>query len=156
MVLVLDGKAEVLELNHQIVHTPTRAIHCPSVIRLSHLIKRPRPRARLSRREIFIRDNYTCQYCGTHTRDLTIDHVIPRSKGGPHTWENLVSACKTCNHRKGGKSLAETRMRLARMPREPRSNLYYMVHRYLEHGPLAEWLVYLPGIQTQVSSSNPS
>lgn len=156
LVLVLDGKAEVLELNHQVVHTPTRSIHCPSVIRLSHLIKRPRPRARLSRREIFIRDSYTCQYCGVHTRDLTIDHVIPRSKGGPHTWENLVSACKGCNHRKGGKILSETRMYLARIPREPRSNVYYMVHRYLEHGPLQEWLVYLPGIGTQASSSNAS
>jgi HNH endonuclease len=82
--------------------------------------------------------------------------VIPRSKGGPHTWENLVSACKTCNHRKGGKSLSETRMRLARTPREPRSNIYYMVHRFLEHGPLDEWLTYLPGIQSPVSSSNVS
>lgn len=156
LVLVLGGKAEVLELNHQIVYTPTRSIHCPSVIRLSHLIKRPRPRARLSRREIFIRDNYTCQYCGARVRDLTIDHVIPRSKGGPHTWGNLVSACKMCNHRKGGKNLSETRMRLARVPREPRSNIYYMVHRFLEYGPMEEWLIYLPGIQTPVSSSNVS
>jgi 5-methylcytosine-specific restriction endonuclease McrA len=156
LVLVLGGKAEVLELNHQIVHSPSLSIHCPSVIRLSHLIKRPRPRARLSRREIFIRDNYTCQYCGTRTRDLTLDHVIPRSKGGPHTWENLVSACKACNHRKGGKMLSETKMHLARLPREPRTNIYYMVNRYMDHGPLDEWLVYLPGIQTPGSSSNPS
>ncbi len=102
LVLVLGGKAEVLELNHQIVHTPSMSIHCPSVIRLAHLIRRPQPRARLSRKEVFIRDNYTCQYCGMRTRDLTLDHVKPRSKGGPHTWENLVSACKSCNHRKGG------------------------------------------------------
>jgi 5-methylcytosine-specific restriction endonuclease McrA len=156
LVLVLCGKAEVLELNHQIVHSPTLTVHCPSVIRLAHLIKRPRPRARLSRREIFIRDNYTCQYCGTRTRDLTLDHVIPRSKGGPHTWENLVSACKACNHRKGGKNLWETKMHLARPPREPRTNIYYMVNRYMDHGPLDEWLVYLPGIQIQGSSSNPS
>jgi len=156
LVLVLGGKAEVLELNHQVVRSPSLTVHCPSVIRLSHLIKRPRPRARLSRREIFIRDNYTCQYCGTRTRDLTLDHVIPRSKGGPHTWENLVSACKACNHRKGGKNLWETKMHLARPPREPRTNIYYMVNRYMDHGPLDEWLMYLPGIQVQGSSSNPS
>ena len=67
-----------------------------------------------------------------------------------------MSACKTCNHRKGGKSLSETRMHLARPPREPRSNIYYMVHRFLEHGPMDEWLTYLPGIQSPVSSSNVS
>jgi 5-methylcytosine-specific restriction endonuclease McrA len=156
LVLVLGGKAEVLERNHQVIHSQTLTIHCPSVIRLSHLIRRPRPRARLSRREIFLRDSYTCQYCGTHTRDLTIDHVIPRHKGGPHTWDNLVSACKTCNHRKGGKTVAEARMRLARPPREPRTNVYFMVHRYLESGPLEEWLLYLPGIQMPTSSTNPS
>jgi 5-methylcytosine-specific restriction endonuclease McrA len=144
---VLCGKAEVLELNHQIVHTPSMSIHCPSVIRLSHIIRRPQPRARLSRREIFIRDNYTCQYCGVRTRDLTLDHVIPRSKGGPHTWENLVSACKNCNHRKGGKTIAEARMPLARAPKEPKANVYHMIYRYMENGPLDEWLLYLPGMQ---------
>lgn len=153
LVLVLCGKAEVLELNHQIIHTPTTSIHCPSVIRLSHIIRRPQPRARLSRREVFIRDNYTCQYCGVRTRDLTLDHVIPRSKGGPHTWENLVSACKNCNHRKGGKTVSEARMPLARAPKEPRANVYHMIHRYMENGPLDEWLVYLPGMQKFQQSS---
>jgi 5-methylcytosine-specific restriction endonuclease McrA len=154
LVLVLCGKAEVLELNHQVIHTPSMVIRCPSVIRLSHLIRRPRPRARLSRKEVFIRDNYTCQYCGTRTRDLTLDHVIPRSKGGPHTWENLVSACKACNHRKGGKTLAEAKMHLARPPREPKANIYQMVYRYIESGPLDEWLVYLPPMQTQMPASS--
>ena len=155
LVLVLCGKAEVLELNHQVVHTPSMEIHCPSVIRLQHLVRRPQPRARLSRREVFIRDNYTCQYCGARTRDLTLDHVIPRSKGGPHTWENLVSACKPCNHRKGGKHVNEARMRLARPPREPKVNVYQMVYRYLDGGPLDEWRIYLPGVQA-ASSSHPS
>ena len=154
LVLVLCGKAEVLELNHQVVHSPSMSFHCPSVIRLSHLIRRPRPRARLSRKEVFIRDNYTCQYCGTRTRDLTLDHVIPRSKGGPHTWENLVSACRGCNHKKGGKNLDQIRMHLARPPREPKSSVYHMVYRYMQNEPLDEWLIYLPGIQ--VSSSNAS
>jgi 5-methylcytosine-specific restriction endonuclease McrA len=148
LVLVLCGKAEVLELNHQTIHTPSLSIRCPSVISLAHLIRRPHPRARLSRKEVFIRDNYTCQYCGIRTRDLTLDHVVPRSKGGPHTWENLVSACRHCNHRKGGKSVAEARMKLARPPREPKSNIYQMVYRYMEGGPLDEWLIYLPGLHS--------
>jgi hypothetical protein len=71
---------------------------------------------RLSRREIFSRDRYLCQYCGKQTRDLTLDHVLPRHRGGRHEWENLVSACKTCNHRKAGRTPHEANMRLAREP----------------------------------------
>ena len=78
------------------------------------MIRRPRPRVKLSRREIFARDRHTCQYCGRQTHDLTLDHVVPRHRGGGHTWENLVTACKSCNHRKGGKTLEEARLRLHR------------------------------------------
>ncbi|PZS03910.1 MAG: HNH endonuclease [Candidatus Chloroheliales bacterium] len=145
LMLLFNGKAEVLELNHQIIHSATTVWHAPSVIRLSMMIKRPVPRAKLSRREIFIRDEYTCQYCGLRTRDLTLDHVVPKSKGGAHTWENLVSACRSCNHRKGGKSVAESNMRLAHEPRAPRTNMYYMVHRYLRGAPNAEWEKFVPG-----------
>ena len=102
LVMVITGKAEVLEQNGLVLHTIDDDYRAPSVIRLSALIKRPRPQVKLTRREVFIRDGYICQYCGIHTRDLTIDHVMPKSRNGPHTWENLVSACKTCNHRKGG------------------------------------------------------
>src|SRR3954447_17602142 len=143
LVLVLGGKAEVLELNHHVMRSPSMNFHCPSVIRLSHLIKRPRPRARLSRKEVFIRDNYTCQYCGTRTRELTLDHVIPRSKGGPHTWDNLVSACKGCNHRKGGKTLDEARLRLVRPPFEPRSDIYSLFTPYLSDDRNEAWRTYL-------------
>src|SRR5204862_442598 len=114
LVLVDGGKAEVLEHAFGNILTPSRAIPRPSVIRLVYMIKRPRPRVRLTRREVFMRDQYTCQYCGLKTRDLTLDHVIPRHRGGPHTWENLVSACRSCNHRKGGKALEECRMPLRR------------------------------------------
>jgi 5-methylcytosine-specific restriction endonuclease McrA len=132
LVLVDGGKAEVLE--HAVGHifTPSRSIPWPSVIRLVYMIKRPRPRVRLTRREIFLRDHYTCQYCGIKTRDLTIDHVIPRHRGGRHTWENLVSACRSCNHRKGGKALEEARMPLRRSPFEPKANSYYLFAQYLE------------------------
>ena len=148
LVLVLGGKAEILELNHLLIHSTTRTIHAPSVIRLSYLIRRPHPRAKLSRREVFLRDDYTCQYCGLRTRDLTLDHVIPKSRGGKHTWENLVSACRTCNHRKGGKSLVEARMKLAREPRQPKANIYHLVYRYAQSAPLDEWVQYLPGLSS--------
>src|SRR5665811_496840 len=87
LVLVLGGKAELLEAGRGLISSATRAFPSPSVIRLMHLIKRPRPRVKLTRREIFLRDGYTCQYCGARSSGLTIDHVIPRSRGGLHTWD---------------------------------------------------------------------
>jgi 5-methylcytosine-specific restriction endonuclease McrA len=148
LVLVFNGKAEVLELNHQIIHSTSRSIHAPSVIRLSYLIRRPHPRAKLSRREVFLRDDHTCQYCGIRTRDLTLDHVMPKSRGGKHTWENLVSACRPCNHRKGGKTLVEARMKLAHEPRQPKANIYHIVYRYVQQTPFEEWVQYLPGLSS--------
>src|ERR671936_647207 len=99
-VLVDRGKAEVLEHGLGSWRSASRTYPLPSVIRLIYLIKRPRPQMRLSRREVFNRDRYTCQYCGHHgQRDLTLDHVLPRHRGGRHTWDNLVTACKACKHR---------------------------------------------------------
>jgi len=148
LVLVFNGKPEVLESNHAIIHSPMHNIHAPSVIRLAHMIRRPQPRAKLSRREVFLRDDYTCQYCGVHTRDLTLDHVMPKSRGGPHTWENLVSACRACNHRKGGKTIEEARMRPLHMPRQPKANIYHLVYRYVQAAPLEEWHKFLPGLSS--------
>jgi 5-methylcytosine-specific restriction endonuclease McrA len=136
------GKAEVLEHANGGIRTPSRIYPRPSVIRLVYLVKRPRPRAKLSRREIFLRDRYTCQYCGTRTRDLTLDHVIPRHRGGEHSWENLVSACRSCNHRKGGKALQDTKLRLLQAPQEPRSNGYHILYEYLQRHD--DWAKFLP------------
>jgi len=145
IVLVIDGKAEILETHDTTVNTARAKYPSPSVIRLVYLIKRPRPRVKLTRREIFIRDNFTCQYCGRQVSDLTLDHVIPRSRGGQHTWENLVSACKPCNHRKGGKTLSEAKMTLRQQPYEPTAGLYYTIQRRLESGISAAWEKFLPG-----------
>jgi len=143
-VVLLDrGKAEVLEHRAGSIRTPTLAIPRPSVIRLVQLVKRPRPRVRLTRREIFLRDNYTCQYCGTKTKELTLDHMVPRHRGGGHAWDNLVSACRACNHRKGGKTPEEARMALRRVPFEPRASSYYLFHQYLDHND--EWRKFIPG-----------
>jgi len=142
LVLLDGGKAEVLEHGPGGIPTPSRLYPRPSVIRLVYLVKRPRPKVKLSRREIFQRDHYTCQYCGVRTKDLTIDHVIPRHRGGKHTWENLVSACRNCNHRKGGKTLEEARMRLHRLPFEPKSNGYYILYEHIQK--YDEWSKFVP------------
>ena len=145
--LVIDGKAEVLEEHPVALVTATRSFPSPSVIRLTYLIRRPRPRVKLTRREVFIRDDFTCQYCGRQCHDLTIDHVVPRSRGGDHTWENLVSACKPCNHRKGGKSLGQARMQLRTEPAEPRAGMYYTIERRLDTDVTETWQKFLPGFQ---------
>ena len=146
IVLVSRGKAEVLEHGRAFLRSPSQRIQCPSVIRLVYLIKRPRLQARLTRREVFLRDNFTCQYCGTRSRELTLDHVVPRQRGGKHTWENLVSACSACNHRKGSKSVEEARMTLRRLPFQPKTTTYYTIAQYLPS--YGEWAKFLPSTET--------
>ena len=141
--LLFVEKAEVIEYDHHEIRTATQIFRAPSVIRLQHHIKRPRPRVRLSRREVFARDRHTCQYCGKQTHDLTLDHIVPRHRGGAHTWDNLVAACKTCNHRKGGKSLEESRMHLTRAPFEPRCDVYTLFTPYLVDPRNEAWRDYL-------------
>jgi 5-methylcytosine-specific restriction endonuclease McrA len=142
-VLVDRGKAEVLEHSDGFLRSAVQTYRKPSVIRLIYMIKRPRPQMRLSRREVFVRDRYTCQYCGKQTRDLTIDHVIPRHRGGHHTWENLVSACRGCNHRKAGHTPQEARMTLRCEPSRPPSSTYYVFYHYLE--AQSDWRKFIPG-----------
>jgi 5-methylcytosine-specific restriction endonuclease McrA len=143
-VLVGGGKAEVIELGVIVVHTSTREYTAPSVIRLLYLIKRIHPVAKLTRKEVFLRDNYTCQYCGKQAKDLTLDHVVPRHRGGPHRWENLVSACKTCNHRKGGKLAEEVKMHPIRVPHQPAVSRYYWVHQHLNGSHDPGWIKFIP------------
>lgn len=119
IVLLLSGKAEIVLDGRGEIQTPTARLPRPAVIRLAQQVKRPRRRVALTRRAVFRRDQFTCQYCGIQSNHLTIDHVIPRHRGGAHTWENVVSACPACNRRKGGKMLEEARMVLRRKPREP-------------------------------------
>jgi len=143
LVLLVVGKAEIVENGRGFIHTPNLTLPCPSVIRLGYMVKRPRPRVKLNKREIFRRDNYTCQYCGKVTTHLTVDHVIPRHRGGKYCWENLVSACPACNLRKGGKTLEEAHMRLLREPFEPRPTADYLFGQHLQEN--AEWRPYIEG-----------
>jgi 5-methylcytosine-specific restriction endonuclease McrA len=148
LVLVIGGKAEVLEQDGDVVATMRAVFSVPSVIRLQYFIRRPRPRVKLTRREVFIRDHHTCQYCGHRGGDLTIDHVIPRSRGGLHVWENVVSACRPCNHRKGGKSIAEAHMNLRVQPFEPRAGVYYTIERRLDITFRDDWHKFLPALES--------
>lgn len=145
-VLVDRGKAEILEPGHGALRTTSLSFPLPSVIRLISMIRRPRPQMRLTRREVFQRDGYTCQYCGIAGRDLTLDHVMPRHRGGKHTWENLVSACKQCNHRKAGRTPAEARMKLAREPFRPHAGSFHTFYPYLEKRE--SWRKFVPGWET--------
>lgn len=156
IVLVFDGRAEILEEYDGRFRSATQAFAFPSVIRLVYLIRRPRPRVKLTRREIFLRDDSTCQYCGRRSNDLTIDHVVPRSRGGLHEWTNLVAACKSCNHRKGGKSVQEAHMRLKREPYEPKPGVYYTIERRLDSGIHPDWEKFLPGYQFSPEGSERS
>lgn len=143
VVLIFQGKAEMLENGSGFIHSAHCIFPLPSVIRLAYLIKRPRPERKLSRLEVFNRDHYTCQYCGRETRQLTLDHVTPRHRGGEHSWENVVSACISCNRRKAGKTPYEAGMKLIRHPYPPSGNLpFYIPYHYLQ--TQSEWQKYLP------------
>jgi 5-methylcytosine-specific restriction endonuclease McrA len=107
------------------------------------MVHRPRPRVKLTKREVFRRDKHTCQYCGERPIVLTIDHVLPRHRGGTHTWENLVTACPICNRRKGGRTPQEANMPLRGQPREPYPTAEYVYGRALEYR--VEWAEYIRG-----------
>lgn len=122
IVLLITGQAESLNFgstHHWEVRSPSLVLQVPEHIRLtSGNPERHWKVPPVSRREVFRRDNHSCQYCGS-TRHLTLDHVIPRSKGGTHTWDNVVAACERCNLSKGDRLLHETGMALRNKPRAP-------------------------------------
>ena len=119
IVLVLKGVAMTEEENGHYFHSARLAIRMPSVIRLLEYRRIPHQTRALSRKNILLRDRNTCQYCGTvlPSSDLTLDHVVPRSRGGLSTWENLVACCHNCNRRKGDRLPMEAVMKLMREPR---------------------------------------
>ena len=120
VVLLLKEKAEVLEHAEWELHSATRSISRPMVIRLVSYVRIPRDthRRKITRRAVFARDNWTCQYCGAHS-NLTVDHVIPRSKGGVSSWDNIVASCAPCNRRKGNALPRQAGMQLLTQPRTP-------------------------------------
>lgn len=119
IVLVLKGIARTEEENGHHLHAARMAMRVPSVIRLLEYRRIPHQTRALSRKNILLRDRNTCQYCTRvlGSAELTLDHVLPRSRGGPSSWENLVACCHTCNHKKGNQLPHEANMKLVREPR---------------------------------------
>jgi 5-methylcytosine-specific restriction endonuclease McrA len=142
VVLVLKEKAEVLHATDQELHSERMAFPIPSVIRLTYFVKVPfRARAALNRRAVFARDSHRCQYCGASAEN--IDHVVPRSRGGEHVWENVVAACRPCNTKKEDRFLHEVGLALRRPPAAPKELTWIIVavgtvhphwEPYLQHG----------------------
>jgi len=119
IVLVLKGVAMTEEENGHFLHAARLAIRVPSVIRLLEYRRIPHQSRALSRKNILLRDRNTCQFCGRvfPSSDLTLDHVVPRSRGGRSSWENLVACCYQCNNSKGDRTPEEAGLKLARRPR---------------------------------------
>uniref|UniRef100_A0A803Q3R2 HNH nuclease domain-containing protein n=1 Tax=Cannabis sativa TaxID=3483 RepID=A0A803Q3R2_CANSA len=147
-------KADVLEYYDQTVNSPSGSFYIPAVLRVPHLlqvVKRRRIKSNLSRKNILYRDNYTCQYCYSQ-ENLTIDHVLPISRGGEWEWENLVTACSKCNSKKGHKTIEEANMKLIKVPKAPKEfdilaiPLTNAAIRMLKmrKGTPEEWRQYLP------------
>jgi 5-methylcytosine-specific restriction endonuclease McrA len=148
LLLVLDEKAELLHDTGQQFHAQLVAFPEPSVVRLAHYIRVPyQARIALNRRAVFARDGHRCQYCGSAAEN--IDHVIPRSRGGPHAWDNVVAACRPCNTRKRDRLLEESGMKLRRKPSPPRERTWILV---AGGGVRPDWEPYLGVSSLGVSS----
>lgn len=142
VILLIRGKAEVVENGRGELRAMNARVPIPSVVRLTQFVKRPRLQKRLTRFEVFNRDRYTCQYCGRETTGITLDHVIPKSRGGPHRWDNVVGCCFACNLRKAGHTPAEAGMRLLRAPLPPPPTGFSVPYHYLRTH--TEWRKFVP------------
>jgi 5-methylcytosine-specific restriction endonuclease McrA len=142
-VLVFKGKAEVIEELDRPLRSATGRFQWPHVIRLVQYVRVPRAiQRKISRRALFARDGWRCVYCGTANNRLTLDHVVPRSRGGDSVWENVVTSCAPCNHRKGNRLPHEVHMELRIRPTPPNPALFIQ----LAAPKIPErWLQYLPG-----------
>jgi 5-methylcytosine-specific restriction endonuclease McrA len=128
-VLVLKSRAEVLEKGEGALHSEHLELVRPCVIRLIRYVRIPRDvhRRKITRKAVLARDAYTCQYCGHEAAGLTVDHVIPRSRGGRSEWENIVASCAPCNRRKGNRMPREARMHPARRPKAPGPTVFIRI-----------------------------
>jgi 5-methylcytosine-specific restriction endonuclease McrA len=139
VILVFLGKAEIVERDGIQVRSCYKVYPLPSVVRLFFYVKPPTREISLTRKNIIKRDGHTCQYCGARIGAMTTDHVLPRTRGGKDTWENLVCACVACNNRKGDRTLSEAGMKLFRRPRRP--FYFHFIQNHLSED--ARWKPYL-------------
>src|SRR4051794_2104414 len=142
VVLLLKAKAEVIEQADRQLHSERMTMSRPAVIRLVSYVHVPRDvhRRKITRRAVFARDGWECQYCGSRS-SLTVDHAVPRSKGGASTWENIVAPCALCNRRKGDQLPRQVGMHLVRQPRIPGPQVF--IHVASPTIP-ENWKQYLP------------
>ena len=128
-VLLLKSKAEVIEIGSTDLHWATGSLPRPVVIRLITYVRIPRDvhRRKITRKAVLARDAWTCQYCGSERSGLTVDHVIPRSRGGESVWENIVASCAPCNRRKGNRLPAEIEMHPVSKPKAPGPNVFIRI-----------------------------
>ncbi len=142
-VLVLKDRAEILEQGEWALHAENITLPRPAVIRLKTYVRIPRDahRRKITRRAVFARDAWTCQYCGQERGSLTVDHVIPRSKGGGSGWDNIVASCAPCNRRKGDRLPHQIDMHPRVKPRVPNPQIFIQLA-----SPTipATWRQYLP------------
>lgn len=139
---VFLDRVEVIATYDHVVRSPSFEMRLPSVISLREYVSQDRPPA-FTRFNVFLRDGFTCQYCGSG-EDLTYDHLVPRSRGGRTTWDNIVAACSSCNLRKGGRLLRESGLALFRKPRRPTQHeLQAMGRRFPPHYLHESWVDYL-------------
>lgn len=118
--MIFGGRAEELECAGYTIRTPSTQFQLPTVIRVLYMVRHNRKKGlSFSKKNILRRDNYTCQYCGTSNHPLTVDHVVPKSRGGKTNWTNIVVACKTCNLKKGDRTPLEMDMKLRQSPQKP-------------------------------------
>jgi 5-methylcytosine-specific restriction endonuclease McrA len=139
IVLVLADKAVPVDSAAEVVHAATVSLAVPVVVRLTRYVRVPYPSSvPLSRRAVFTRDGQTCVYCGGSA--TSIDHVVPRSRGGTHTWDNVVAACRRCNHTKADRSLAELGWALPQPPRTPTGAAWRLLGHRTVDPRWREWL----------------
>jgi 5-methylcytosine-specific restriction endonuclease McrA len=139
--LLFSGKAEIVHRRDDVIKSTSYEMRLPSIIRMLYYIKRPMQKVALTKKNVLLRDDYTCQYCGIKgERMMTVDHVHPKSKGGPSTWENLVCACMRCNNRKNNRTPEHANMRLKRKPKSPKYIPWIRVKRNTLPG---EWHQFL-------------
>jgi 5-methylcytosine-specific restriction endonuclease McrA len=137
--LTLASKAEMVSGSDQCFRSANASFEVPSVVRLLSFVKVPyTTRVALNRRAVFARDNHKCQYC--HAPAENIDHVVPRSRGGTHTWDNVVAACKACNARKEDRMLHEINMRLRRPPTTPHARAWVLAATGGHRPDWEQWL----------------
>jgi 5-methylcytosine-specific restriction endonuclease McrA len=128
-VLLLKGRAELVERSDECLRSERFALDRPLVVRLVTYVRIPRDihRRKITRKAVLARDSWTCQYCGSQRSGLTVDHVIPRSRGGKSVWENIVAACGPCNRRKGNRLPIEIKMHPSSSPRAPGPGIFIRV-----------------------------